>query len=774
MGAVSRWAVNKPWQAVIVWIVALVAIIGSAVMFKGEYKDTFNLPNMESTTATNILVQQFPDAAKAQASIVFSPESGTVADPTVKARIEALITEVDQLPSVEKIDSPYQPAAQARGLVSPDETVGRVGVVFGGESPTPPLAEIQTLVDEVEATNTDGLTVGVGGQVVEFASTEPPKSEGVGILVAIVIMLVMFGSLIAASMPIITALIGLGAGLALVTVAARFMDIATFGPTLAAMIGLGVGIDYSLFVINRYRQAVHVGRAPKDAALESVNTAGRAVLFAGTTVVIALGGLFVLGISFMNGLAVGAAITVVMVMLTAVTLLPAVISLLGNHTFTPVFQSLLRVLRRNQLADKLAAARDSRHDREGVGLSRYSRMLQSKPWVFGAVALAAMLALSVPVLSMRLGFPDAGGKPEGNTSRIAYDLTTEGFGAGANGPFLVVVELPQAVAVPCKVDPATGEQLPDLTPVAELVPATELSKAMSATPGVASASPVFACTPSVAADGSAAIISVIPTTGPQEEATSDLLVTLRDTTIPPVAAATGLTAYVGGATAVTADFTTVLGEALPAFLLVVVSLGFLALMVLFRSFVIPLTAALTALLSLGAALGAVVAVFQWGHFANLFGVTATGPILPFLPVMLFAILFGLSMDYQVFLVSRMQEEWTRTQDNRLSVRRGLIGSGRVVMAAAAIMFSVFFSFVFGDDNTIKMFGLALAIAVFLDAFVVRLVLVPSLMTVLGRANWYLPAWLNKILPAVHIESEEEAAEIVDPLEGESAEAPAKA
>ena len=757
MGAVSRWAVNKPWQAVIVWIVALVAIIASAAMFKGEYKDTFNLPNMESTTATNILIEQFPDAAKAQASIVFSPDTGTVADPTVKARIEALIAEVDQLPSVEKIDSPYQPAAQARGLVSPDETVGRVGVVFGGESPTPPLAEIQTLVDEVEATNNDGLTVGVGGQVVEFASTEPPKSEGVGILVAIVIMLIMFGSLVAASMPIITALIGLGAGLALVTIAARFMDIATFGPTLAAMIGLGVGIDYSLFVINRYRQAVHVGRSPKEAALESVNTAGRAVLFAGTTVVIALGGLFVLRISFMNGLAVGAAITVVMVMLTAVTLLPATISLLGTKTF----------------AIKMPWAR---HDnpKEGAGLSRYARMLQSKPWVFGAVALAAMLALSVPVLSMRLGFPDAGGKPEGNTSRIAYDLTTKGFGAGANGPFLVVVELPQPVAVPCKVNPATGEQIPDLTPVTELVPATDLSKAMAATPGVASASPVFACTPSVAADGSAAIISVIPTTGPQEEATSDLLVTLRDTTIPPVAAATGLTAYVGGATAVTADFTTVLGEALPAFLLVVVTLGFLALMVLFRSFVIPLTAALTALLSLGAALGAVVAVFQWGHFADLFGVTATGPILPFLPVMLFAILFGLSMDYQVFLVSRMQEEWTRTQDNRLSVRRGLIGSGRVVMAAAAIMFSVFFSFVFGDDNTIKMFGLALAIAVFLDAFVVRLILVPSLMTVLGKANWYLPGWLNRILPAVHIESEEEAAEIVDPLENEDAEVGAKA
>ena len=725
MGAVSRWAVRKPWQAVIVWVLALVLIGGAAALFKGAYKDTFNLPDTESTTALQILGKQFPEAAKQQASIVFKPDSGTITDPATKAKIEALEQQVAAIPAVETVNSPYQPFAAERGLASPDGQYGRVGVVFGGTTATPPLAEVKQLVADVEALNGDGMTIGVGGQAVEFASTEPPKSEGVGILVAIVIMLIMFGAVVAAGLPILTALIGLGAGLALVTVAARFMDIATFGPTLAAMIGLGVGIDYALFVINRYRQAVNVGREPREAALESVNTAGRAVVFAGTTVVIALGGLFVLGISFMNGLAVGAAITVVMVMLTAVTLLPAVISLLGTKVF----------------AWKMPWARKP-STKEGRGLARYAGALQRRPWLFGAVALIVMLALAWPTLSMRLGFPDAGGKPAGNTSRIAYDLTTQGFGAGANGPFLVVVELPTA---------------------GDVAPANELGKALAATPGVASASPVVPGTPSVAADGSAAIVQVLPTTGPQDAATSELLDTIRTEVIPQVEQKTGITAYVGGATAVTDDFTTVLGQALPAFLLVVVSLGFLALMVLFRSLVVPLTAALTALLSLGAALGAIVAVFQWGNLASLFGVTATGPILPFLPIMLFAILFGLSMDYQVFLVSRMQEEWTRTQDNKLSVRRGLIGSGRVVMAAAAIMFSVFISFVFGDDNTIKMFGLALAIAVALDAFVVRLVLVPSLMTVLGRANWYLPGWLSKILPSVHIESEEEAAEIVDPL-----------
>jgi putative drug exporter of the RND superfamily len=724
MGAVSRWAVNRPWPAVIVWLVGLVLIGGLAGMFRGEFNDSFNLPDTESKVATDLLAANFPDAAKNQATIVFSPASGTVNDPAVQSEVEALIATVSSNPSVEAVNSPYQDFAVERGLVSTDGRVGQIGVVLGDDFDVP-LADVKSLIANVEEVNGGELTAGIAGQSIEFAATEPPKSEIFGILLAIVIMLIMFASLVAAGLPILTALIGLGAGLGLVSIAARFMDVATFGPTLAAMIGLGVGIDYALFVINRYRQAVHVGRAPKDAAIEAVNTSGRAVVFAGTAVVIALLGLFVIGINFMDGLAVAAAVTVVMVMLTAVTLLPAVISLLGHKTF----------------AIKMPWAKDEYH--EGRRLASYASTLQKRPWAFALVALVVMLALAAPTLSMRLGFPDASGKPESNTSRIAYDLTSEGFGAGANGPFLVVAELPTAN---------------------DVAPANALSAALAETPGVASASPVVPGTPSVSPDGTKAIISVIPTTGPQEEATSQLLATVRNDTIPAVAESTGIQAYVGGATAVTDDFSTVLGDALPRFLLVVVSLGFLALMVLFRSLLVPLIGALTALLSLGAALGATVAVFQWGNLAGLFGVTATGPILPFLPVMLFAILFGLSMDYQVFLASRMQEEWTRTHDNALSVRRGLIGSGRVVMAAAAIMFSVFIAFVFGDDTTIKMFGLALAIAVALDAFVVRLVLVPALMTIFGKANWYLPGWLERILPTVRVESEEEAAEIEDPLD----------
>lgn len=719
MIAVARWAVRRPGLAVLVWLVVLAAIGFGAARFAGSYDDSFSLPDTESTRATTILSEDFPQAAAPNPMIVFSPSSGTIFDPIVAMRIMFLADQISAIPGVKAVQTPYADpqAAAAMGLIGKDAAVGRAIIVL--QDPTGPVdvANVQKVILDVESANSPDLAVGVAGQVIEQANTKPPSSEAVGVLVAVVILLVMFGSLVAAGLPIVTALVGMGAGLALVTIAARFMGIASFGPTLAAMIGLGVGIDYALFVINRYRQGVAAGRDYREAATEAVNTAGRAIAFAGTTVVIALGGLFVLGISFMNGLAVGAAVTVIMVMLTAVTLLPAVISLLGKHTF----------------AVRMPWARG--HEvggEEGRHLTRYARAVQKWPWLFGGVALLLMLALAAPTLSMRLGFPDAGGYPPGNTSRIAYDLTSKGFGTGANGPFLVAVDLPQTNNV-------EGAQA--------------LSQAIAATPGVAYATPVVAGTRSVSADGTTAIISVLPTTGPQDPATTQLLKTLRNTTIPPIAASTGITAYVGGATAVTADFTAVLAKAIPAFLAVVVGLGFLALMALFRSLLIPLTAALTSLLSLGAALGATVAVFQWGHFDWMFGVSGTGPILPFLPVMLFAILFGLSMDYQVFLVSRMQEEWLHTHNNRVSVRRGLVGSGRVVMAAAAIMFAVFISFVFGDNDTIKMFGLALAIAVALDAFVIRMAFVPSLMSVLGSSNWYLPKWLGRILPTLTIEGE---------------------
>lgn len=728
MGPVSRWAVKKPWMAIGAWVIALVVIFGASGALAGTYNDSFNLPDSESTQAQQILENDFGGlGATASASIVFSPAEGTINQPQVQVEIDKLTVDARELSSVASVATPYEvppEAAAQAGLISPNGEIGRLDIQFSATDSEVPITEIQSLVGDVEAANSESLEVGIAGQVVDLANQAIPASEFIGIIVAIIIVLIMFGSVVAAGLPILTALIGLAAGISIVTLVANLMDIATFGPTLAAMIGLGVGIDYALFVINRYRQSTQSGRAPKDAALEAVNTAGRAVVFAGTTVVIALGGLFVLRLDFMNGLAVGAAITVITVMFTAVTLLPAVISLLGHRTF----------------AWRMPWARSQKPPSEGKGFSRYGSGLQKRPWLYGGLAFVLMAILALPMFAMRSGFPDAGGRADGDTTRISYDLTTEGFGAGANGPLLVVVELPDAAAVGI---------------------AGQLSAKIAATQGVAAATPVVAGTPSVSSNGQAAIIQVIPTTGPQDEATDQTLERIRSEVIPQMLDGTGVSAYVGGSTAVVVDFSETLSDALPLFLAVVVGLGFLVLVVLFRSLVIPLTAALTALLSFGAAVGILVFVFQWGYLANLFGITGTGPILPFLPIMLFAILFGLSMDYQVFLVTRMQEEWGRTKDNRLSVRRGLGGSGRVVAAAAAIMFSVFISFVFGDDATIKMFGLGLAVAIALDAFIIRLILVPCVMTVLGSANWYLPVWLGKVLPEVRIELEEEATEIAD-------------
>jgi len=720
MGPVSRWAVNKPWQAVIVWAILLVVIFLSAGKFAGKYNDSFSLPDSESTKAQELMGTEFAVATKgAAASIVFSPTAGNVQQPAVKASVEKLAAQVRQIGSVATVVSPFEvPSAMAaqQGLISPSGEVGRMSVRFKMAETEVPKTDVTTLVNDVKAANTPALAIGVAGQVVDFAGGEPPKSEGVGVLVAIFIMLFMFGSIVAAGLPILTALLGLGAGISLVALAANVFDIATFGPTLAAMIGLGVGIDYALFVINRYRQSVLQGREAKDAAIEAVNTAGRAVVFAGTTVIIALAGLFVLGLSFMNGLAIGAGITVITVMFTAVTLLPAILSLLGTKVF----------------ALKMPWARNPKPVDEYGLFYRLGKSLQRRPWLFGGIALLVMLFLATPVLSMRQGFPDAGGRAEGTPTRIAYDLTTKGFGAGANGPFIVVAELPDAAALPA---------------------AQALSAQIGKTPGVAVASRIVPGTPAVAADNKAVLIQVQPTTGPQNAATTELLKTLRTQVIPDATKGTGIKAYVGGSTAITQDFSKTLADALPFFLLVVVGLGFLVLVILFRSLLIPLTAALTALLSFGAALGITVFVFQWGNFTSLFAITGTGPILPFLPIMLFSILFGLSMDYQVFLVSRMQEEWDLTGDNRFSVGHGLGHSGRVVAAAAAIMFSVFISFVFGDDTTIKMFGLSLALAVALDAFIVRLILVPCLMTIFGNANWYLPGFLRKVLPKIVIEPE---------------------
>jgi len=771
MPGLSSWAVRRPVIALIAWVIAMVAIVGLSAGLKGTLNDSFDLPDTESKTATDLLMTSKTDMSGVDggAAIVWKPASGTAVDPAVAATVQPVLEKIAGLGSVACVTNPFNAQGVALGKncpkgagplgadaakvltpeelktlaaasspVSPDGKVAYATITFAGNGTKVSTADAKVILADVKALNSSTLQVGANGQVLEYAGQEPPSSEAVGIIAAIIILLIAFGSIVAAGLPIIVAIVGLALGQLLVLVVANFLDVATFAPTLAAMIGLGVGIDYALFVLNRYRQGLLVGHEPKKAAQEAVATAGRAVLFAASTVIIALLGLFVLRINFFNGLAVAASVTVLMVMLSALWLLPALLSLLGTKT----------------LALRLPWGKKAgTGSPEGKGWAHYGRMIQRRPFIPAILSLLVVLILAIPVLSLRQGFADDSGKPVGSPARIAYDLRAEGFGPGINGPFLVVADL-------------TGATAPDAY--------AQIVKGLSQTEGVAGTNPSLATlaifgklaqaqaqAPSASAQPPKMIqaVAVFPSSAPQDQATMDLLERLRTQTDPALEQATGAKLYVGGTQAVTSDFTSVLANALPLFLAIVIGLGFLALMLLFHSLVIPLTAAITSLLSFSAALGITVAVFQWGWFDSILGIPGTGPIFPFLPIMVFSILFGLSMDYQVFLVSRMKEEWNRTSDSAMSVRRGLGGSGRVVVIAALIMSSVFLAFVPSTNATIKLFGIALASAVIIDAFIIRLIFVPSLMSMLGRANWWLPGWLDRILPEITIEAGDD--EVVD-------------
>lgn len=776
MPGLSAWAVRRPIAALVSWFAALLVLIGLGVGLGGSYNDAFELPDTESKVATDLLSASGTDTSNVDggATLVWSPASGPAVSEEAAAQVLPVLQEIASVESVTCVSNPFDPSgvglgrecgtggldlgAAAQALtpeelqtlaasfspVSPDGTVAYATITLATDADGAAVVsaeDAEKIFETVDEARGDTLAIGVQGQVLEFAGQEPPESELIGIVVAIVILLIAFGSIVAAGLPIITAMVGLVGGLTFITFAANFLDVATFAPTLAAMIGLGVGIDYALFVINRYRQALLVGHEPKQAAMEAVQTAGRAVVFAGSAVIIGLLGLLVLGIGFFTGLSIGASVTVIMVMLSAVWFLPAMLSLLGTKT----------------LALRLPWGKKPGHGQaEGRGWAHYGRGLQRFPWLTSGLALAFVVILAIPAFSLRQGFADDSGKPEGSNARIAYDLRAEGFGPGSNGPFLVVADL---------------EGVTDPQAYGTIV------AGLAAAPGVAGTSPSLEALPVLgklaaaqaqAGDAPSAsqtvqAIAVYPDSAPQDAETTELLNELRDEVNPALEAATGAALYVGGSQAITQDFTTVLTEALPIFLAVVVGLGFIALVILFHSLLVPLTGALTSLLSLGAAMGVSVAVFQWGWFADLLGVSGTGPIFPFVPIMVFAILFGLSMDYQVFLVSRMQEEWLRTRDNLVSIRRGLAGSGRVVVIAALILSSVFMAFIPSTDSIIKLFGVALASAVLIDAFVVRLILVPSLMSMFGKANWWLPGWLERILPTVTIEpGEDEVADDVDP------------
>jgi putative drug exporter of the RND superfamily len=698
LGRLAAWCYDHRRRVLAGWVLAVVAITGLAQWAGSRLDNDFSLASSPSQQAQDLLASRFPAQQGDSADVVLR-SSGPLDGPAGRATIGRLVRSLRPLAHVSGVQSPLAPGAGRQ--LSPDRRIGFVVVRFDAAAADLPAGAVRRVIGTAESFARPGLQVAVGGAPAEqVVSAAPGSSEMIGLLAAVVVMLLAFGSVVAMGLPILTALVGVGLGAGILVALSHLITVPTFGPDMMIMIGLGVGIDYALFVVTRYRQEIAGRRPPRAATIAALSTAGRAVLFAGVTVVIALLGLFVVGLPFMDGLAAATIVAVGLVLVAALTLLPAIFGFAGTA---------IDRLRLPGLAARAGAPADWGFWR------RWSETVQRRPRTCAVAALAVLVVLAVPLFSMRLAFSDAGNDPASLTTRQAYDLLAEGFGPGFNGPLVIAADLsgPRAPAGLARLDARLGR-----------------------VPGVASAGP-----PVVNAARDAAVIVVYPATAPQSAQTAALVGRLRDQVIPQATAGRGITAFVGGETAAGADTSAYLSARLPWVIGLVVALAFLLLVVVFRSIAIPVKAAAMNLLSIGAAYGVIVAVYQWGWLGGVFGVSRAGPIDPWIPLMMFTIVFGLSMDYEVFLLSRMREEWARTGDNSAAVAGGLAATARVITAAAAIMVCVFGSFVIGDPlRILAVFGLGLAAAVLVDATVVRMVLVPAVMQLLGPANWWLPSW----------------------------------
>jgi RND superfamily putative drug exporter len=688
------------------WIVAAVGIFAVSSSVGKKTASSFTLPGTGSQQAVNLLKSRFPSQAGDADQVVFHARTGRLTASADRAAIAATLARISRLPHVTQVVSPFGAGQQA---ISRDGTIAFATVNFDERANALPNTAVQDVIRTAESARSATLDVQLGGQAIEQAQQASLGfATVVGIAAAILILLISFGSFSAMALPIATALLGLGAGIGVITLASHLIDMPDFATELALMIGLGVGVDYALFIVTRFRENYRSGAGDVRTAVEAaVNTSGRAVLFAGVTVVIALLGMFALGVSLLSGAAVAAAIGVVLVLGASLTLLPALLTLVGQR-----------------IADRGRVGASTEEDsRPGFWLRWVSRV-QRRPALTAVLATALLLVLTAPALGLRLASSDAGNDPTSQTTRQAYDLIARGFGPGSNGPLQLAVALPRAH------DSAALAQL---------------SRAVRQTPGIATVA-----APRLNPTGTAAALLAYPKTSPQSAQTSNLVTHLRDSVIPTVERGSGARVYVGGATASQVDFSHVLSSKLPLFIAVVVGLAALLLVLVFRSLVIPVQAAVMNLLSIGASLGVVQGVFERGWLGGLFGVQA-GPIDAFIPVLAFAIVFGLSMDYEVFLVSRVHEEWQKHRDASAAVRDGLARTGRVITAAAAVMVAVFGAFAISGNRTLETFGLAMASAVFLDALVVRMLLLPAVLQLMGRATWTLPRWLERRLPRVAIE-----------------------
>jgi len=725
IGRVGSWVSQHRRTTIVAWIVLLVGSLGLSSAVGTNYSTNFSLSGTDSQRATDLLKRDFPAQSGDSDQIVVRARGGRIIDPGVRAKVAAMLTQVAALPHVSGVVSPYSPAGAHS--VSADGQIAFATVSFDGRANVLPVPAVERVISVAKAARSPQLDVQLGGEAIEQAQKPSlGTATAVGLIAAMIVLFITFGSLLAMGLPIGTALLGLGTGIGLAGLASQLIGVPSFAIELAAMIGLGVGIDYALFIVTRFRENYRAGAELQPAIDDAMDSAGRAVLFAGITVIIALLGQFVLGVSFLYGLAVASALTVLMTMLAALTALPAVLAKVGARVGRPS---------RRERANPRAP------DAEPHGTwARWANFIHRHPWPGAIAGLAIMLVLAAPVLALRLGNSDAGNNPPANTTRQAYDLIAKGFGPGSNGPLLVVAALAHA---------------------GDTAALSSVQGALRATADVASVSPAR-----LSPNGQTAVFNVYPRTAPQSLATTELVHTLRNTVLPPLERSSGANLLVGGQQATTIDFTSVLSSKLPLFIGIVVLLSALLLLVVFRSLVIPVQAAVMNLLSIGASLGVVVAIFQWGWLGSLFNVQG-GPIEAFIPVMLFAIVFGLSMDYEVFLVSRIHEEWGRSRDASFAVTRGLASTGRVITAAATIMICVFGSFALGDERVLKLFGLSLATAVFLDAFVVRSLLLPSVLELLGRRTWMFPSWLEHRLPQLAIDRSPAAVTPLRTLEAEA-------
>src|SRR3954462_15312047 len=688
-------------RMVLAWLAAAVLIIGAGASLAGEYNADYNTPGSESKAASDLTERGFGGYSGQEIYVVWKDPAGA-ASPATKRRIDAFFADAG------RVDHTAAPTATR---LSRDGKIGATTLPLTVPAWDVPKEDGEKLIAAAEKHSGDGLMIKLGGDPI-YAAQGSSSPEGLGFLGAAIVLLIAFGSLVAVGLPLAIALVGLGISSGgLILLLANVVDVPDWTTAVSGLIGIGVGIDYSLLVLTRFRAAMRAGKDRHDAVVEAVTTAGRSVIIAGGIVVISVLGLFLTGLSYMYGVAISASVAVLVVALAAITLLPALLSYLGPRV--------------DSLRLPFLGRSDKPEGDEGSLAGRWSHAVQRRPWIAAIASTAVLLALAVPALGMRLGFPDAGNDPPGKMTRQAYDLNTEGFGPGTNGPLVIAAELPNAAAKP-RVD-AFAKRLRDDREVAFVAP------------------------PRINAQGDAAIVTVIPKGSPQDQATEDLVHRIRDDIVPRSFARSGINAEVGGVTAALEDQSSYVTDRMPLFIAGVVGLSFLLLLVAFHSPLISLKAAVMNLLSVGAAYGVMTMVAQGGALGRLVGIDHEVPIAPFMPVMMFAILFGLSMDYEVFLISRIREEYLKDGDVRRAVADGLAKTARVITAAAAIMVVVFLAFLAAPDVFLKLFGIGLASAIFLAAPIVRMVLVPAVMQLLGDRNWWIPSWLEKLLPRLDVE-----------------------